>query len=74
MTNLPQPIVIQTPYIALGQFLKLADVIASGGEAKAYLATEKVVVDGVVDQRRGRKLYVGTVVETAGKAFIVVGP
>lgn len=74
MTNSPQPIVIQSPYIALGQFLKLADIIASGGEAKAYLATEEVIIDGVIDQRRGRKLYPGTIVETSGKTFIVVEP
>lgn len=66
-------IAIRTEYIALGQFLKLADCIATGGEAKFFLAENTVHINGEQDQRRGRKLYEGdqVAVEGCGK-FIVV--
>lgn len=47
---------ISTEYITLGQFLKLADVIQSGGEAKWFLSENEIVINGEVDNRRGRKL------------------
>ena len=48
---------ISTEYITLGQVLKISNVIASGGQAKEYLKTAVVSVNGVSDNRRGRKLY-----------------
>lgn len=47
---------IDTEYITLGQFLKLADVIQSGGMAKWFLGEHEVFINGEQDQRRGRKL------------------
>ena len=49
-------IIIQTEYIALGQFLKLAEIIQSGGEAKWFLSENEIVINGEIDNRRGRKL------------------
>ena len=43
-------------YITLGQFLKFARIIAEGGMAKSYLASKKVLVNQVDENRRGRKL------------------
>ena len=62
-------IVINTDYITLGQFLKLADVIQSGGEAKSFLAQNEVKIDGISDNRRGRKLRGGEVIEVLGQKF-----
>ncbi|HRK48137.1 MAG TPA: RNA-binding S4 domain-containing protein, partial [Nocardioides sp.] len=42
--------------IKLGQFLKLANLIESGGEAKQVLAGGIVRVNGEVETRRGRQL------------------
>lgn len=50
---------ISTDYITLGQLLKDAGVIDSGGQAKWFLAENRVLVNGEVDTRRGRKLRVG---------------
>lgn len=47
---------ITTEYITLGQFLKLADIVNGGGEAKVIIAEGLVEVNGEVDTRRGRKL------------------
>lgn len=47
---------ITTEYITLGQFLKFAHIISNGGDAKIYLLTTAVYVNGELEQRRGRKL------------------
>lgn len=65
-------IAIRDDYITLGQFLKKAAIISNGGEAKFFLATNKVVIDGQVDQRRGRKLYPGMEIETKGRHFLII--
>ncbi|MBO9608775.1 MAG: S4 domain-containing protein YaaA [Paenibacillaceae bacterium] len=57
---------IQTEYIALGQFLKLADCIATGGQAKSFLQETEITVNGAPENRRGRKLYAGDLVRVAG--------
>ena len=63
MTKKTLQISITTEYITLGQFLKVADVISTGGEAKSYLASHKVVINSEPDNRRGRKLRDGDKVE-----------
>ncbi|PLR80652.1 S4 domain-containing protein YaaA [Bacillus canaveralius] len=50
---------IDTDYITLSQFLKLAEVIQTGGMAKWFLSEHAVYVNGELDQRRGRKLRNG---------------
>jgi ribosome-associated protein len=52
--------------IRLGQLLKLAAVIDSGAEVKAFLATEHVLVNGEREVRRGRQLHPGDVVRIGG--------
>jgi ribosome-associated protein len=65
-------IAIETEYITLGQFLKLADLIQSGGMAKWFLSEYGVFVNGEQDQRRGRKLRVGDKIEIEENgAFII---
>jgi len=48
--------------IRLGQFLKLANLIDSGSEAKELMIQGLVTVNGEVETRRGRQLVVGDVV------------
>jgi ribosome-associated protein len=61
-----EEIKIDSDYITLGQFLKLADVIQTGGMAKWFLGEHKVYVNGEQDQRRGRKLRDGDKVKIPG--------
>ncbi|WP_392507629.1 RNA-binding S4 domain-containing protein [Naumannella halotolerans] len=49
--------------IKLGQFLKLANLVESGGEAKQVLADGLVQVNGEPEDRRGRHLVAGDVVQ-----------
>ena len=58
--------------IRLGQFLKLADLIDTGGEGKVLIASGDVTVNGEVDTRRGRQLRPGDVVEVLGRSARVV--
>ncbi|PRO64338.1 S4 domain-containing protein YaaA [Alkalicoccus urumqiensis] len=58
-----QEIAIHGEYITLGQALKEAGIIGSGGEAKPFLQEYRVLVNEEQDQRRGRKLYPGDLVE-----------
>lgn len=62
-------ITITTEYITLGQFLKFADIIGNGGEAKSFLAQNEVRIDNELDNRRGRKLRGGEIVEVLGQRF-----
>ncbi|WP_227395047.1 S4 domain-containing protein YaaA [Jeotgalibacillus aurantiacus] len=54
-----EKITIQTEYITLGQFLKLANIIQSGGMAKWFLSEHEIFINKEQDQRRGRKLRDG---------------
>ncbi len=62
---------IETDYIKLDSFLKVVDAASSGGEAKILISDGAVRVNGIVEMRRGRKLYRGDRVEIAGKVFEV---
>lgn len=57
---------ISEEYITLQQLLKACDVIASGGQVKAWLAENEVIVNGEPENRRGKKLRPGDVIETQG--------
>ncbi|AIF41930.1 S4 domain-containing protein YaaA [Virgibacillus sp. SK37] len=68
-----EQIEINTEYIALGQFIKLANILESGGMVKSFLQEEGVLVNGELEHRRGRKLYPSDVVEIEGiGSYIVV--
>ena len=50
-----QKVEIYTEYIKLEQFLKIADIVSTGGEAKMFLLTNEIMVNGEYENRRGRK-------------------
>lgn len=62
---------ISTPYITLGQLLKMTDWIASGGQAKEAVLQLKIQVNGESENRRGRKLYPKDIVEIEGKCYTI---
>ena len=62
---------IGSDYIKLDQFLKLADIVMSGGEAKLLIMTEEIKVNGEVATQRGKKLRSGDIVEYMNKEFQV---
>lgn len=74
MTDQADPIdvAIRDESIRLGQFLKLANLVESGSEAKAPIADGLVRVNGEVETRRGRQLKVGDVVAYGAASARVV--
>lgn len=72
MITLHTAIEIKTEYITLGQFVKLANILESGGMVKAFLQEQGATVNGELEHRRGRKLYPGDVVEIEGAGSFVV--
>jgi ribosome-associated protein len=65
-TRVPEKIKVNTEFITLGQFLKLTDVIQSGGMAKWFLSENEIFINGEQDQRRGRKLRDGDKIQIQG--------
>jgi ribosome-associated protein len=64
---------IKDDFIKLGQALKLAGVVEDGVEAKIAIQDGLVKVNGEVDERRGRKVYVGDVISFGGQEIRVIG-
>ena len=56
----------------MGQLLKLAGTVGGGGDAKALLASETVLVNGEPEARRGRQLHPGDVVTAVGEELRLV--
>lgn len=57
---------ITSDYITLGQLLKMTNAISSGGMAKWFLEEHVVYVNGEVEQRRGKKLHNGDIINIPG--------
>ena len=64
---------IEDESIKLGQFLKLANLVESGSEAKQVLAGGVVRVNGDIETRRGRQLKRGDVVSLGANSARVGG-
>jgi ribosome-associated protein len=62
----PVDVPIRDESIRLGQFLKLANLIDSGSDARPLMIEGRVLVNGEVETRRGRQLRPGDVVELVG--------
>ncbi len=63
---------IDSEYIKLDQFLKLADLVSTGGHAKYLIQEGLVKVNGKVETRRGKKLRPQDIVEVEGNTIKVV--
>ena len=55
----------------LGQALKAANVVGSGGEAKVLIQAGEISVNGEIETRRGRRLRAGDVVEVGDERLEV---
>lgn len=71
VTPAPIDISIGGDGIRLGQFLKFAGLLDSGGDVKEAIIDGYVTVNGEVDRRRGRQLQLGDVVTFEGRSVRV---
>ena len=58
-------------YITLGVLLKIAGIIDTGGQAKFFLSENTVLVNGEEENRRGRKLYHGDIIQAENQTFLI---
>ena len=54
----------------LDQFLKWKNLVSSGGEAKIFIKSGSIKVNGEIEKRRGRKLSKGDKVMLLNNEFI----
>lgn len=64
-------ITINNDFITLGQFLKLTKIIINGGQARFFLSSHNVLVNNILETRRGRKLRNGDEVNVIDKQFVI---
>lgn len=62
---------INTEYIKLDQFLKWANVVNSGAEAKILIQNGKVKVNDKIETQRGKKIIKGDIIQLENKTIQV---
>lgn len=65
-------ITIDSEFIKLDQFLKLADIASTGGHAKFLIQEGLVKVNGEIETRRGKKLRPNDVIEVEGNKIKIL--
>lgn len=64
---------IETDYIKLDQFLKLAGIAQTGGQAKIIISEGSIIVNNEVVLQRGKKIRKNDIIEIKGYgSFIVI--
>lgn len=53
-------------YVTLGQLIKIEQLVESGGQVKLFLSETAITVNGEPENRRGRKLRHGDLIEITG--------
>ncbi len=70
MTN--QIIKVKTLPIRLGQFLKLSNAAQDGHEAKYLIHNRDVLVNGHIEEQRGKQLFEGDIVQVGLNHFFTI--
>ena len=60
---------IDDEFITLSQFLKITDLIQSGGEAKSFIYFNNIFINDIFEDRRGKKIYKGDLVRINDEVF-----
>jgi ribosome-associated protein len=58
--------------IELYKILKFENMVDSGGEAKYVISDGEVLVNGIVETRKRKKIFLGDVIEFKGKKMRVL--
>ncbi len=65
------PVVIGTEFIKLESAMKLANIMGTGGMAKAVIQDGLVTVNGEICTMRGKKLYPGDKFAYQGVTYLI---
>jgi ribosome-associated protein len=75
MTNSPanpqRDVPVRAVPIELSQFLKFGGLVDTGGAAKQAITEGAVLLNGVVETQKGKKLVDGDAVTFAGQTIVV---
>ncbi|WP_346845235.1 RNA-binding S4 domain-containing protein [uncultured Rothia sp.] len=66
-----EEVFIRDEMIRLGQFIKLANLVEDGAQAREVIQNGLVKVNGDIEEARGKQLHDGDVVELNGFAVQV---
>ena len=58
--------------VELFKLLKFGGLANSGGEAKLLIESEQILVNGVVETRKRKKIVAGDVIQRDGESIIAV--
>ncbi len=65
-------IFITTEYIKLDQFLKFANLIGAGGEARFFIEENIILVNDEPEDRRGKKLRDGDIIKVNNEKYRII--
>jgi ribosome-associated protein len=68
---IPRAVIVRDTPIELCQFIKFSGLAGSGGEAKQLIAEGKVLVNGIEETRKRKKLMPGDTVNLDGQTLVV---
>ena len=57
-------------FITLGQFVKAAGLISTGGMVKPFLEETKILYNGEAENRRGKKIYPKDKVQVGKEVYL----
>lgn len=63
---------INTEIIKLDSFLKWSGAVSTGAEAKVYIQNGEIKVNGEVEERRGKKLTKGDIIEIGNETYKII--
>lgn len=64
--------VIKGEFITLGQFIKAANFVSSGGMVKPFLEETSILLNGIKENRRNKKIYPKDELTIDGKVYLFV--
>ena len=64
-------VVINKEPVELYKILKFESIASSGGEAKAFIESGQVQVNGEVETRKRKKITAGDVIECMGQQYTI---
>jgi S4 domain protein YaaA len=63
---------IKTEFITLGQLIKFLSLVGSGGEVKFFLSENIILVNGEIENRRGKKLLIDDIITINENRYRIV--